>query len=153
MSTSPTPSRYPAVKDPALVGTYSASAKAGGGYVWDEVLEYRVWCHPELGAADLANGRDYYYAIANYEQALAFSQQHPGTETPLALILQHEYIDEPMPGQFLHKTDQRIAEWSVEFLDHPRRTSDMIRRFFAPDAPVNRLDILLGLVGDGDSGG
>ena len=48
-------SQYPQVKDPALVGTYPATAKAGGGYVWDEVLEYRVWCHPERGAQDLAD--------------------------------------------------------------------------------------------------
>ena len=43
---------YPEVLAPDLVGTYTASAKAGGGYVWDEVLEYRVWCHPERGAED-----------------------------------------------------------------------------------------------------
>jgi hypothetical protein len=23
-------------------------ARAGGGYVWDEVLEYRVWCLPRM---------------------------------------------------------------------------------------------------------
>lgn len=37
-------SKYPHGKDPSLVGTYAASAKSGGGYVWDDVLEYRVWC-------------------------------------------------------------------------------------------------------------
>lgn len=52
-----------------LVRTYPASAKAGGGYVWDEVLEYRVWCHPERGAPDEADGSDYYYAFATYEDA------------------------------------------------------------------------------------
>jgi len=36
-------STYPDVLAAELVGTYPASAKAGGGYVWDEVLEYRVW--------------------------------------------------------------------------------------------------------------
>lgn len=35
-------SKYPEVKNKDLVGTYPASAKSGGGYVWDEVLEYRV---------------------------------------------------------------------------------------------------------------
>ena len=34
---------YPDVLDPALVGTSSRLAKAGGGYIWDEVLEYH---HP-----------------------------------------------------------------------------------------------------------
>ncbi len=46
-------SKYPNAKDPDLVGTYPALVKSGGGYVWDEVLEYRVWCHPEIGAVDL----------------------------------------------------------------------------------------------------
>lgn len=42
----------PAVLDPTLVGSYSAVAMAGGGFVWDAVLEYRVWCHPHDGAPD-----------------------------------------------------------------------------------------------------
>lgn len=47
-------SKYPKVKNPDLVGTYSALTKSGRGYVWDEVLEYRVWCHSEMGASDCA---------------------------------------------------------------------------------------------------
>jgi putative acetyltransferase len=34
--------KYPAVQNPDLVGTYDARAKAGGGYVWDAVLEALV---------------------------------------------------------------------------------------------------------------
>ena len=37
---------------PGLVGTYSPLAQAGG-YVWDDVLEYRVWCHPERRSPEL----------------------------------------------------------------------------------------------------
>ena len=66
---------YPDVVDPTLVGTYPASAQAGGGYVWDHVLEYRVWCYPERGAADLEDGNDYYFAFATYPEAWAFSQR------------------------------------------------------------------------------
>ncbi len=62
---------YPAVMDPNLVGTFPALAKSGGGYVWDEVLEYRVWCHPEQGAPDEDDGDDYFYAFASYEEAAA----------------------------------------------------------------------------------
>ena len=51
---------YPEAVDPKLVGTYSAVAKAGGGFVWDDVLEYRVWCHPERGSSDVEEGNDYY---------------------------------------------------------------------------------------------
>jgi hypothetical protein len=138
-------SRYPKVKDPDLVGTYPALAKSGGGYVWDEVLEYRVWCHPARGATDLYEGDDYYYAFETFEEALEFSRENPGTEDPLALILQEEYIDESEPGKYFHMKEQRVAEWHVEFLDRPRRNEKTIPDFFSPDAPNNRLDILRGL--------
>ncbi|MCD9031015.1 hypothetical protein LDO32_04635 [Luteimonas sp. Y-2-2-4F] len=135
------------VLDPALVGTYPAAAKAGGGYVWDAVLEYRVWCHPERGAPDVADGSDYYRPFETYQEALAFSQEMPGTEEPLALILQEEYIDEPEPGEYLHVKERRVAEWPVSFLSRPRRTPRTIPDFMAPDAPANRLDILRGFRG------
>ena len=135
---------YPPVLDPQLVGTYSASAKAGGGYVWDEVLEYRVWCHPERGAPDEEDGSDYYYAFSTHEEAEAFAQATPGAEEPIALVLQREFIDEPEDGQYVHVRGERVAEWPVIFLTRPRRTEKTIPDFFAPDAPANRLAILRG---------
>jgi hypothetical protein len=140
-----THSQYPAVLDPNAVGEYAASAYAGGGFVWDEVLEYRVWCHPERGAPDEAEGSDYYYAFASYAEALEFSQRLQGAEKPLALILQREYISEPQPGVYVHVKEQRIAEWPVEFLSRPRRTSETIANFLSPSAPSNRLDVLRGV--------
>lgn len=137
--------RYPAVIDPNKVGTYPASAKSGGGYVWDAVLEYRVWCHPEQGAPDLYDGDDYFHAFATYEEAAYFSEQTEGTEEPLALILQKEYIDEPEDGKYVHMREQRITEWPVVFLKRPKRTASTIPDFLAPSAPDNRLDILRGL--------
>ena len=139
--------RYPDAVDPALVGKYPALAKSGGGYVWDEVLEYRVWCHPERGAPDIEEGNDYYHAFATYAEALAFSRETKGAEAPLALIRQLEYIDEPEPGKYRHVREQRIAEWPVEFLRRPRRKPNTIPDFLSPDAPANRLDILRGLAG------
>jgi putative acetyltransferase len=136
---------YPTALDPERVGTYPATSFAGGGYVWDAVLEYRVWCHPERGAPDDAGGSDYYHAFRSYEEALEHSVSNPGTEAPLALVLQREYIDEPEPGQYRHVRDERITEWPVEFLRRPRRDRDTLAKFFAPDAPANRLDIIRGL--------
>jgi putative acetyltransferase len=136
---------YPAVLDPSKVGTYPAAAKAGGGFVWDAVLEYRVWCHPERGAPDEAEGSDYYYAFETYEDAQAFACAHDGTEAPLALVLQCEYIDEPEPGQYVHVREQRVTEWPVAFLSRPQRDCMTIPDFLAPDAPANRLEILRGL--------
>ncbi|TXB61413.1 GCN5 family acetyltransferase [Phaeodactylibacter luteus] len=136
---------YPEVLDKNMVGKYSALAKAGGGYVWDEVLEYRVWCHPENGAEDLEKGNDYYYAFAEYRDAKEFADNHEGTEELLALILQKEYIDEPERGKYIHKKEERITEWRVDFLSRPRRTENTIPDFLSSDAPSNRLDILRGL--------
>jgi len=138
-------SQYPDAIDPSRVGTYSPLAKAGGGYVWDDVLEYRVWCHPERGAADAHDGSDYYFAFATYAEAAAFSEVTPGAEEPLALILQAEYIAEPEPGEYRHMNEARVAEWPVEFLHRPRRPPRTIPDFLSPNAPANRLDILRGL--------
>ncbi len=139
-------SSYPKAQDPEMVGRYPAAAKAGGGYVWDDVLEYRVWCHPEAGARDFYDGSDYYYAFETYEEALRCTEEHDGTEAPIALIVQEEYIDEPTPGNFVHVKERRITEWSVEFLSRPRRSPNTIPDFLSPTAPPNRLDILRGLV-------
>lgn len=138
--------RFPRAIDPARVGKYPAACHAGGGYVWDAVLEYRVWCHPEDGAEDKAEGNDYYYTFAAYPDALRFSQACPAAEEPLALILQKEYIDEPSLGQYRHVKKRRITEWPVTFLSRPRRTKNTIPDFLSPDAPKNRLEILRGQV-------
>ena len=134
----------PPVRDESLVGTYPALAKAGGGFVWDEVLEYRVWCHPERGASDHADGSDYFQAFATYDAALAFSKATSGAEQPLALVLQEEHLNEPSPGEYVHVREVRVAEWPVAFLSRPRRTPRTIPDFLSSDAP-NRLDVLRGL--------
>jgi hypothetical protein len=137
MSTS---NEYPIAVDPKLVGTYSALAGAGGGYVWDEVLEYRVWCHSEKGIDD------FFYAFATYPEALDFFYCTKEAQKPIALIRQDEHINEPEPGIYVHVKTLRITEWPVEFLSSPKRTPQTIPNFFSPNAPPNRLDILLGLV-------
>ena len=136
--------RLPRAINSARVGKYPAHSNAGGGFVWDAVLEYRVWCHPERGAPDEENGNDYYFAFTSYPDALRFSRECPGAEEPVALILQKEYIDEPTPGEYVHVKIRRVTEWPVEFLFRPRRTKDTIPDFLSPNAPSNRLAILRG---------
>lgn len=145
-------SKYPEVLEPSLVGTYPASANAGGGYVWDAVLEYRVWCYPEAGAQDAFGGADYYYAFASHAEAAEFAAQTPGTDEPLALVLQEEYIDESEPGEYAHVKERRITEWPVAFLSRPRRNASTIPDFLSADAPANRLDILRGTEVSGHDG-
>jgi len=141
--------RYPRAVDESLVGTYPALTRAGGGYVWDAVLEYRVWCHPLAGAPHIEEGDDYeedddyFCAFSTYEDALAFAERTEGTEEPLVLVLQEEYIDEPAPQQYVHVREPRMTEWSIDFLNGPRRTPRTIPDFLASNAP-NRFDILRG---------
>jgi len=135
----------PDATDSAAVGSYPALVKAGGGYVWDEVLEYRVWCCPARGAEDTQDGSDYFYSFATYSEALQFARATKGADDPIALVLQREHINEPNPGEFEHVREERLTEWPVEFLRRPKRTERTIPDFFAPDAPENRLDIIRGL--------
>lgn len=137
---------YPEAIDPDRVGSHPAKAFAGGGYVWDEVLEYRVWCCPSDGASDLADGNDYFYAFATYDEAAAAARDLAGASELVALVLQREYIAEDEPGQYVHVKQERVTEWPVEFLTRPSRDSRTIPDFLAADAPSNRLEILRGQV-------
>jgi len=112
---------YPVAIDPSKVGDYPALTKSGGGYVYDEVLEYRVWMN--------ADGDDYYYAFATYEDAKDFSEKTERAEKPLVLVLQHEHINEPEPGKFEHVTGDRVTEWRVEWLAGNKRRPDTIANF------------------------
>lgn len=135
---------FPAAIDLEMVGKYPVRAHSGGGYVWDEVLEYRVWCSPGLGAHDDADGDDYFYAFATYDEAKAASEELAGSDEPLALVRQREYIDETDAGDYRHVRQERVTEWPVEFLSRPCRDDRTIPDFLAPEAPPNRLAVLRG---------
>lgn len=114
---------------PEKVGEYPAQVKSGGGYFFDHVLEYRVWCHPERGAPDEFDGNDYYYSFPTYEKALEFSEATPGAEEPLALVRQLEWVNEPEEGVYVHERGERIAEWQVEWLGRGARMPGDIEAF------------------------
>ena len=114
-------SGYPVAVDLDKVGTYPAAAKSGGGHFYDEVLEYRVWVHPD--------GDDYHHAFTRYEEAKQFSEKTEGAEEPLVLVLQREHVNEPEPGRFVHVKRERITEWRVEWLSRGPRGPDSIPEF------------------------
>lgn len=118
-------SQHPVATDPGRVGTYPALTKSGGGYFYDEVLEYRVWIHPAGG------GDDYYRAFASFEPALEYSKTTPGAEEPLALVRQVEWIDEPQTGKFELRAGERLTEWQVPWLKGSKRSGGSIDRFLA----------------------
>lgn len=124
-------SQYPKAIKPEMVGEYPALAKSGAGYFYDEVLEYRVWCHPERGAPDEYEGDDYFYAFETYEEAQKFSDDTQGAENPLVLIRQLESIDEPQTGVFLHHKKERVTEWQVAWLEGSKREDNSIEKFLA----------------------
>lgn len=132
------PSRFPIVLVASRVGTYAGSVKSGAGYFYDEVLEYRVWLHPERGAADLAGGEDYFAAFARYEAALRYLREHRGAEAPVVLIRQREWINEPQPGAFTWEKDERLTEWRAEWLSGAQRQPDSIRHFLATHAAATK---------------
>ncbi|WP_237524049.1 tetratricopeptide repeat protein [Shewanella sp. KX20019] len=68
-------------------------------------------------APDEFDGEIYYYAFHTYDEALEFSNTIDGSEEPLVLIKQHEWVDEPETGKFTHETGERLTEWRVEWLN------------------------------------
>jgi hypothetical protein len=107
-------SRFPVSDYPSKIGKWPTFVNSGGGYFYDGVLEYRVWCHPENGAEDIDNGNDYYFAFPTYEMALSFSKKIKGAEEPLILVGQWEHVNEPQPGVFEYIKGERITEWQVD---------------------------------------
>ena len=116
-------SKYPTAVDPSRVGSYPALTKSGAGYFYDDVLEYRVWIHPR-------GGGDYYRAFASYEAALQFSKATAGAEVPLVLVRQKRWVNEPEPGKFEPRSDERITEWQTIWLSQDtKRGEHSIERF------------------------
>jgi hypothetical protein len=121
------PGIYPDAVDPSKVGSYPALVKSGGGFFYDEILEYRVWCHPEQGAPpQYGDGDDYFYSFPSYDEAMAFHDKTKGSEMPLVLVRQRECVDEPEPGKYEHVKEERRTEWQCEWLrDGPRKPGDI----------------------------
>ena len=124
-------SEFPLALDPQRVGTFPGTTKSGAGYFYDEVLEYRVWLHPERGAQRLAGDSDYYAAFARYETALDYAKQTDGAEEPLVLVRQRESINEPAPGTFVWDKAERSTEWQVQWLKGSHREPHSIPDFLA----------------------
>lgn len=122
-------SQYPVAVDVAKVGSYPGLVKSGAGYFYDDVLEYRVWVHPERGAEKKNDGDDYFAAFAQYERATEYSRKTAGAEEPLVLIRQLKHINEPSPGVFEIVEGERIAEWQVPWLVGTKRMEGSVERF------------------------
>lgn len=112
---------YPKAANPDKVGTYDDHAFSGGGYFYDEVLEYRVWTKEGKNTA--------YYAFPAYEDALRFAQSQKLNDAPVVLVLQNSYIEEDELGKMKHVHKKRITEWDVEWLEGNKDTLRQIPEF------------------------
>ena len=133
-------SKLPIAVDPSRVGKYPPETKSGAGYFYDDVLEYRVWLHPDKGAMPLNGQDDYFLAFAQYEPAKSFSERMPGSEPPLALVRQREWIDEPKKAQFTPMKGERITEWQVAWLKDDKRADKSIEEFLKNPRPSKEED-------------
>jgi hypothetical protein len=127
---------YPVPVDVNRVGTYPAGTYSGAGYFYDEVLEYRVWLHPERGATPTSGGDDYFVAFAQYERAEAFAKAAAGAEQPLVLVRQLESINEPEPGRYIVDKTPRITEWQARWLLGSKRGPETIKEFLKHPRPA-----------------
>lgn len=113
---------YPDAFDLSKVGKYPLEVFSGGGYFYDDLLEYRVW---KKEAKDIVC-----YSFGNYKDALRFSKDNKA-EKPIALVGQNEYIDEQDDGVLVHIKRVRLAEWQVGWLKDSKGTSEKIPIFIA----------------------
>ena len=103
---------------PEKVGKYPAKTKAGGGFRYDRVLEYRVWFRSEKEAANFASFTDYFEA-AGYAIGI-YMTKNPYYVHIVALIEQDYYYEcksAEEPEVIGEKIEQkRITEWNPEWI-------------------------------------
>jgi putative acetyltransferase len=115
----------PPAIDVARVGSYPVLSHSGGGFFFDDVLEYRVGVHPPEG------GDDRYQTFPTYQQAVAFAASELGADEPVVLVRQREWVVEQSPGHYVRKTGERLTEWRVEWLKDRKRLPGAIEQFLA----------------------
>ena len=130
------PSAYPLAVDSTQVGKYAPESKSGAGYFYDEVLEYRVWFHPEKDAEPLNGTDDYYVAFVQYEKEEEVSKSSKGAEEPLVLVRQYEWVNEPEPSHYVAEKGNRITEWQTKWLAGNKRTPASISEFLKHPKPA-----------------
>lgn len=123
---------YPEAIDFNMVGEYPTLSKSGGGYFFDHVLEYRVWCYPtEEDYLNEECSGDYYYPFPTYLEAFEFFNKTSNSTSLVVLVKQIEWIDEPQPNNFIHKKEERITEWLPEWLPNSQRNLNSISDFLS----------------------
>jgi hypothetical protein len=113
-------SKYPVAVDYSMVGKYPMLTGSGGGYVWSEILEYRVFSRVD------DNDDVGMYTFNTYEQAEQYAKTLPKySDYPhlTVLIKQNQYIQPPdsSNGKPTLKKEERITEWMPQWLTPDRK--------------------------------
>jgi len=114
--------KYPDAVEPDKVGSYPAETYSGGGYFYDEVLEYRVW--------EKEGNKSVYHAFPTYKSAKRFSLERKHSEKPVVLVRQNSYIEEE-DGSMRQIDKLRVTEWNVNWLKGNKGTKEKIPSFIA----------------------
>ncbi|NDC22245.1 GCN5 family acetyltransferase [bacterium] len=119
--------RHPNAHDQNKVGSYPTIVYSGGGYLYDAVLEYRVWSKSE-------DGQSICHSFGTYNDAKKFSKKIPDAEKePVVLVLQKQYIEETKDGKYKLINKERLAEWKVEWLKNNIRSEKNIKKYINTD--------------------
>lgn len=116
--------KFPKSVNPEMVGKYPLQVYSGGGYFYDEVLEYRVWTKEDCQTVC--------YSFNTYDDAYIFYKKNRiklKASKPLVLVKQNSYIDEQENGQYAHIKCERITEWQPNWLIGNQNTDIQIPNF------------------------
>ena len=110
----------PKVADESKVGEYDTLCFSGAGFIWDEVLEYRVW----------SSGPTECHTFASYDEAERFSEATATRSIVLALVKQVEYFEGNAKecAILVQPKRPRVCEWQVPWLRHDNHRPSMLER-------------------------
>jgi leucyl aminopeptidase len=112
--------RHPNAHDQNKVGSYPTIVYSGGGLIYDEVLEYRVWLKDE-------DRQSRCHSFVTYNDAKRFIKNTPTAERePVVLVLQKQYIEDNKDGKYKLIDKERFTEWRIEWLKGSKRTPRLI---------------------------
>lgn len=134
---------YPPSDFPNDIGRWEAQAQSGGGYLFDKVLEYRVWFQPPRGykiSVDTPHGsirlNHTYIPTDTYENAKRISDklEESGINIQGILVLVEQkpghWVDWGAVGPPRIGTRRRITEWRPEWLPgsrfHPKKLNKVL---------------------------
>ena len=117
---------YPEVINTKLVGSYPEQSYSGGGLVYDDVLEYRVWVKSNTSKGDNIWVRSY----SSFDEANKYNNRIKNRKNIkythiVALVKQKKWYKLNDDGEYKHNENNyeivksnRITEWDINWLNN-----------------------------------